>query len=89
MSSNILTDIGIIIAAVLMIYVGVKILAAPVKGIVKFLLHAGAGIIFLILVNVVGGFFNFYLPITWTSVLVSGLAGIPGIALLILLKLLF
>lgn len=89
MSSNILTDIGIIIAAVLMIYVGVKILAAPVKGIVKFLLHAGAGILFLILVNVVGGFFNFYLPITWTSVLVSGLAGIPGIALLILLKLLF
>ncbi|MBQ1364102.1 MAG: pro-sigmaK processing inhibitor BofA family protein, partial [Oscillospiraceae bacterium] len=35
------------------------------------------------------GFFNFYLPITWPRVLVAGLAGIPGIALLILLKLFF
>ena len=89
MPNNILADVGLIAVAILMIYVGVKILAAPIKGIFKFLLHAGAGILFLILVNLVGGFFNFYLPITWTSVLVSGLAGIPGIALLILLKLLF
>ena len=84
-----LADIGIVAAAILMIYVGVKILAAPIKGILKFLLHAGSGILVLILVNLVAGFFNFYLPITWTSVLISGLAGIPGIALLILLKLLF
>jgi inhibitor of the pro-sigma K processing machinery len=84
-----LADIGIVAAAILMIYVGVKILAAPIKGILKFLLHAGSGILVLILVNLVAGFFNFYVPITWTSVLVSGLAGIPGIALLILLKLLF
>lgn len=84
-----LADIGIVAAAILMIYVGVKILAAPIKGILKFLLHAGTGILVLILVNLVAGFFNFYVPITWTSVLVSGLAGIPGIALLILLKLLF
>ena len=84
-----LADIGIVAAAILMIYVGVKILAAPIKGILKFLLHAGTGILVLILVNLVAGFFNFYVPITWTIVLVSGLAGIPGIALLILLKLLF
>ena len=84
-----LADIGIVAAAILMIYVGVKILAAPIKGILKFLLHAGSGILVLILVNLVAGFFNFYVPITWTCVLVSGLAGIPGIALLILLKLLF
>ena len=84
-----LADIGIVAAAILMIYVGVKILAAPIKGILKFLLHAGSGILVLIVVNLIAGFFNFYVPITWTSVLISGLAGIPGIALLILLRLLF
>ena len=89
MTSNILADVAIVAVAILMLYVGVKILAAPIKGILKFLLHAGAGIGFLILVNLVGGFFNFYLPITWPRVLVAGLAGIPGIALLILLKLFF
>ena len=86
---QILMDIGIVAVAILLIYVGVKILAAPIRGIVKFLLHAGLGILVLILVNIVSGFFNIYVPITWTSVVVSGLAGIPGIALLILLKLLF
>ena len=40
-----LADIGIVAAAILMIYVGVKILAAPIKGILKFLLHAGSGIL--------------------------------------------
>ena len=89
MPANLLADIGIIAAVILMVYVGVKILAAPVKGILKFLLHAGAGIGFVLLVNIVGGFFNFYLPITCPRVLVAGLAGIPGIALLILLKLFF
>jgi len=89
MSNNIIAQIAVVAVAILMLYVGIKILAAPIKGILKFLLHAGAGILFLILVNLVGGFFNFYLPITWPRVLVAGIAGIPGIALLILLKIFF
>ena len=41
MTSNILADVAIVAVAILMLYVGVKILAAPIKGILKFLLHAG------------------------------------------------
>ena len=85
---QILMDIGIVAVAILLIYVGVKILAAPIKGILKFLLHAGCGILILIVVNIIAGFFNIYIPITWGSVIVSGLAGLPGVALIILLKLL-
>ena len=85
---NYLVDVGIIAATILLIYVGVKILAAPIKGILKFLLHAGCGILILIVVNIIAGFFNIYIPITWGSVIVSGLAGLPGVALIILLKLL-
>ena len=89
MPANLLADIGIIAAVILMIYVGVKILAAPHQGHPEVPASRGGGDRLLILVNLVGGFFNFYLPITWPRVLVAGLAGIPGIALLILLKLFF
>ena len=86
---NILIDIGMIAAAVLLIYVVIKILAAPIKGILKFLLHAGLGLLILFGVNFIGGFFNFYIPYTWITILVSGLGGIPGVILLILIHLLF
>ena len=78
-----------IAAAVLLIYVVIKILAAPIKGILKFLLHAGLGLLILFGVNFIGGFFNFYIPYTWITILVSGLGGIPGVILLILIHLLF
>ena len=85
---NYLADIGMFAALALLIYVGIKILASPIKGILKFLLHAGCGILILIVVNLIAGFFNIYIPITWGSIIVSGLAGLPGVALIILLKLL-
>ena len=85
---NYLSEIGLIAALILLVFVGIKILSAPIKGILKFLLHAGCGILILIVVNIISGFFNVYIPITWGSIIVSGLAGLPGVALIILLKLL-
>ena len=85
---NYLSEIGLIAALILLVLVGIKILSAPIKGILKFLLHAGSGILILIVVNIISGFFNVYIPITWGSIIVSGLAGLPGVALIILLKLL-
>ena len=79
---------GIVICLVLGIWLLVKILAAPIKGILKFLLHALFGFLVLFAVNLVGGFFNFYIPFTWISVIVAGVGGIPGVILLILIHLL-
>ena len=86
--TNILVDIGMIAIAVLLIFLLIKILAAPIKGIIKFLLHAALGLVILLAVNFVGGYFDFYIPITWVTVLVSGIGGIPGVILLILIYLL-
>ena len=84
-----LIDAGMVAAAVLLLVVVVKILAAPIKGILKFLLHAGLGLLILFGVNMVGGFFDFYIPFTFVTVLVAGLGGVPGVILLILIHLLF
>ena len=86
--TNFLVDIGMIAIAVLLIFLLIKILAAPIKGIIKFLLHAALGLVILLVVNFVGGYFDFYIPITWVTALVSGVGGIPGVILLILIYLL-
>ena len=66
-----------------------KIFAAPIKGILKFLLHALLGYLILFAVNLIGGFFNFYIPFTWLSAIIAGVGGIPGVILLVLMHLLF
>ena len=81
--------IGIACCAVLSIWLIIKIFAAPIKGILKFLLHALCGFLILLAVNLVGGFFDFYIPFNWLSAIVAGIGGIPGVILLILIHLMF
>ena len=81
--------IGLIGCAVLGIWLLIKIFASPIKGILKFLLHALLGYLILFAVNFIGGFFNFYIPLNWLTAILAGVGGIPGVLLLILIQLLF
>ena len=80
---------GLACCLILGIWLIVKVLSAPIKGILKFLLHAGSGFLILLAVNLVGGFLDFYIPFTWLSAIVAGIGGIPGVILLILIHILF
>ena len=79
----------IIAAIVLSMVVVIKILAAPVKLVFKILMNAPTGFVLLIVANIISGFFDFSLPIDFINCLVSGVFGIPGVAFLIVIKLLF
>ena len=81
--------IGIALCLALGVWLIVKVLAAPIKGILKFLLHAALGFVILLAVNLIGGFFNYYIPFTWVTAVVAGIGGIPGVLLLILIHFLF
>ena len=84
---SILQNIAAVAIILLMLFLAFKLLAAPLKGLLKLLLHAALGLVILLLVNLVGGFFDFSVPITWVTVLVSGVGGIPGVVLLVLMYL--
>ena len=79
----------IIAAIVLSMVVVIKILAAPVKLVFEILINAASGFVLLIVANIISGFFDFSLPIDFINCLVSGVFGIPGVAFLIVIKLLF
>ena len=78
-----------VVGCVFALYVLLKIVMAPIKWIFKLLLNALSGFVLLFLANLIGGFFNFSVPVNLISCLISGVFGIPGVIFLVMLKLLF
>ncbi|MGI5978725.1 MAG: pro-sigmaK processing inhibitor BofA family protein [Oscillospiraceae bacterium] len=81
--------IGLVVICILLLVLFIKLLAKPLKWVIKFLLNALAGFIALILINFVGGFFGFSLTVNFLNCLIAGCLGMPGVILLILIKYLF
>ncbi len=66
-----------------------KLLTKPIKWIWKLVCNALLGGLLLILVNIVGSFFDFVITINPVTSLIAGFLGVPGVVLLIFLTLLF
>ena len=78
---NIITFAIPIILGILLL----KLLMKPIKWTLKLALHALGGFLCLWLINSVAGFTGLLLPINAVTVLISGVFGIPGIALIALM----
>lgn len=76
---------GVVLVCVLLL----KILTAPIRLIFKLLINAGFGFIILFIVNFFGEFAGFTLGVSFINALIAGVLGVPGVILLILLKLFF
>lgn len=83
--------INIVIAAavllVVLFFIG-QVLVKPIKLLWKLILNSLIGIILLLAVNYLGGYYDFSLPINIITVLIAGFLGIPGVFLLICFQLL-
>ena len=82
--SFILMIAGIALVCILL----VRLLTKPIKLVFKLLINAGLGFIILFIVNFFGGFFDFSLGGSFINALVAGVLGVPGVIILIVLKLL-
>ena len=63
-----------------------KILAWPFKLIFKLIINIVLGGLLLLIVNTVGAGFGLHIPFNTITALVSGILGIPGVILLIILQ---
>ena len=75
---------GIIVA----VYVVLRMLAVPLKMIFKLVINAVIGYMMLIVSNLVGGFFDFSIPINIITCLVAGVFGVPGVIFLVVVMIL-
>ena len=86
---DIITNILLICGVLVALYVLIRILTAPIKLIFKLMLNALSGFLLLFLANIVGGFFDFSIPVNLLTCLVSGFFGIPGVIFLVIVLLFF
>ncbi len=75
----------VLIFAAIAVIVVAKMLAWPVKKIMKLIFNVIGGIILIFLVNTFGVNIGITIPFNILTALIAGILGIPGVLLLILL----
>lgn len=83
--------INVIMAALFLlviVYLVAQVFLKPIKLLWKVLFNSAVGLILLLVVNYIAGYFDFSLPINIITVLIAGFLGLPGILLLICFQLL-
>jgi len=70
-----------------LLYLTGWLLLAPLKFIMKLLVNGLLGGLLLLVINLVGGFFSVTIAVNPLSAVIAGYFGLPGIILLLLIKL--
>jgi len=76
----------IAVAVAVLLVVFFIIIKTSLKLAAKVLINAIVGFVLLFVFNGVGGLFGVALEISWFNAIISGVLGIPGVALLLILK---
>lgn len=76
----------IYISCIIFLIIIGKIFIMPLMKIMKLVINSaiGAGLIYII--NLVGANFNFHIGLNWFTIICSGILGIPGVILIIMLR---
>lgn len=83
-----LNTIIIYFACLIVIFIIGKIFYLPLKHIFKLLINSILGGVLIYIVNIVGESFNFHIGLNvWTAIF-AGLLGVPGVVVLILVRIL-
>jgi len=70
----------------LLLYLGARLVSAPVKQALRIVVNIAAGIVMLLLFNLLGRYFGIHVPLNPVTALVAGLLGVPGIGLMVALQ---
>ena len=86
---EIISSLVMLTAVVVGVIALIRILAAPIKKLLKLVLNAVVGLVLLWLVNFFGDFVGIRIEFNWLTLLIAGLFGAPGIVLMVVYQILF
>ena len=72
-----------------LLYIAGWFLLVPGRVLLKFTFNSIIGALALILLNLIGGVFAVTIPVNPVNAIVVGLFGLPGVALLLVIQLIF
>lgn len=80
----------VFVGAIIGVLIVLKLLAWPLKQVIKVMINIAFGIILLFLFNYLGAsVLGFIVPINWITALVVGVLGVPGLICVILYTMFF
>jgi inhibitor of the pro-sigma K processing machinery len=85
MSNNLIILLAWIVGIIIVFAFG-KALKVPLKFAIKLLINGIIGGIVILLINLLGQYFEFHISLNVFSALIVGTLGLPGVILLIILK---
>lgn len=71
--------------AMLVLFVFLKIIAVPIKIVIKLMINTIIGGVVLFLLNLIGERFGLVLDINWLTTLLVGFFGVPGVIIVLIL----
>lgn len=75
------------VGCIAMIIIIGRIFIFPIKKILKLIANSLIGTALIYIINLIGANFGFHIGLNWWTVLCTGLLGIPGVILVVLIKL--
>ena len=74
------------IFGIMILFLVAKLLLIPIKIVWKLAVNAVIGGVTLLLINFIGGFFGLYIPINIITALTTGILGVPGVVMILILQ---
>ncbi len=74
------------VVTVVLVLVCILIFTKPIRFILKLLINTLIGFVVLILINKFGAYIGVTLGVNWINAAVVGILGVPGVALLLILR---
>lgn len=81
-----LSIVLMIAAAVLLLMLFIRIIRLPLKWMFKGLLHAAVGFVALFVFNFIGSWIDVELELNLFNALITGIFGVPGVIILLVIK---
>lgn len=75
-----------ILIGVGILFVVLKLLALPMKLIIKLVINGIVGGILIFVVNLIGANFGFMIDLNWITALIVGFLGVPGVVIVTILQ---
>lgn len=76
----------IAVAAVVLVILFILLIKAPLKFLCKVAINTICGFILLWIINYFAEFIGFSIPMTWLNALITGVLGLPGVLLIVVLR---
>lgn len=68
------------------LFIVLKLLALPMKLIMKLVINGLVGALIIFIVNLIGANFGFTIDLNWITALIVGILGVPGVVIVAILQ---